>query len=151
MKYQKLSERDKKRIVAMVVDEGNGLREASRKSGINPSTIAKWLRDPMLNENAEYARMLKEKGMTRKPCERKPKDPFPEGVLVASRTSPDELAKENRDLRKKAAYLDDKVAYLEKLYELIGISSDKTAKKNVLRQSKSSSEKGEGTSEGSAP
>ncbi|MDD3094227.1 MAG: hypothetical protein PHV04_08900, partial [Clostridia bacterium] len=42
------------------------------------STIATWLRDPMLNENAEYARMLKEKGMTRKPCERKPKDPFPE-------------------------------------------------------------------------
>jgi len=70
---------------------------------------------------------------------------------VASRTSPDELAKENRDLRKKAAYLEDKVAYLEKLYELIDISSDKTAEKNVLRQSKSSLEKGEETSEGSAP
>lgn len=33
--------------------------------------------------------------------------------------SAEELKKMNRDLRKKSAYLEDKVLYLETLYELI--------------------------------
>ena len=38
---------------------------------------------------------------------------------MAAKTNPEELAKENSDLRRKNAYLEDEVAYLKKLYEVM--------------------------------
>lgn len=64
---------------------------------------------------------------------RKPKDPILEGIVMAAKTNPEDLARENRDLRKKVEYLEDKVAYLEKLYEIINKKPNEIVKKKDLK------------------
>ncbi len=59
-----------------------------------------------------------------------PKDPFPYGVEMASIKNPDELQRENKDLRKKVAYLEDKVAYLTEWYKVISEEPERILKKN---------------------
>ena len=63
------------------------------------------------------------------------KDPIPEGIAVAANKNPEELAREVRDLRRKNAYLEDEVAYLKKLYEIMtGKKSDEAPKKKDSRR-----------------
>ena len=61
-----------------------------------------------------------------------PKDPFPYGVEMASIRNPDELLRENKDLRKKVAYLEDKVAYLTELYKVISEEPERIIKKRFI-------------------
>ena len=60
-----------------------------------------------------------------------PKDPFPYGVEMASIRNPDELLRENKDLRKKVAYLENKVAYLTELYKVISEEPERITKKTI--------------------
>ena len=52
---------------------------------------------------------------------------------MAAETNPEELARENRDLRKKVDYLEDKVAYLEQLYKIIKTKPEEVVKKKDLK------------------
>ena len=63
-----------------------------------------------------------------------PRDPYPEGIEMASTLNPEELKKENKDLRKKIAYLEDKVAYLEALYKVIKEDASEVSKKKDLKR-----------------
>lgn len=47
------------------------------------------------------------------------KDPFTEEIPTTTTSKAEELKKENKDLRKKTAYLEDKITYLQILYEII--------------------------------
>lgn len=138
MKYKKISLNEKRRIVGMVVDDHLSIAEAGRKTNLPDTTISMWLRNPKINLDAEYVKLLEEKASRRKP-NKNPKDPFPEGVVMAARTNPDELARENKDLRKKVAYLEDKIAYLETLYSILKEDPAKISKKKDLRPSSDSS------------
>ena len=62
-------------------------------------------------------------------------DPSPEGIEEVTTTNPIELKKENKDLRKKIAYLEDKVRYLETLYSLISTSPTEASKKKDSKRS----------------
>ena len=54
---------------------------------------------------------------------------------MAANKNPEELAREVRDLRRKNAYLEDEVAYLKKLYEIMtGKKSDEAPKKKDSRR-----------------
>lgn len=53
---------------------------------------------------------------------------------MASTLNPEELKKENKDLRKKIAYLEDKVAYLEALYKVIKEDASEVSKKKDLKR-----------------
>lgn len=53
--------------------------------------------------------------------------------LAGEDINPDELLRENKDLRKKIAYLEDKVAYLTELYKVISEEPEKILKKTVHR------------------
>lgn len=125
---------EKIRIVKLVTEEGCSIAEACRREGINISTLRRWLGDRRFNPDEEYARLQEEKGLRRNSA-RKPRDPFPEGILMAARNNPEELARENVDLRKKVAYLEDKVAYLETLYSILKEEPGEVSKKNGSRPS----------------
>ena len=94
-----------------------------------------WLSDDEFNPDKEYARTRREKKDNASRGSRvsikKPKDPIPEGIVMAAKTNPEELARENRDLRKKVDYLEDKVAYLEQLYKIIKTKPEEVVKKNI--------------------
>ena len=96
-----------------------------------------WLSDDELNPDKEYARTRREKKDNASRGSRvsikKPKDPIPEGIVMAAKTNPEELARENRDLRKKVDYLEDKVAYLEQLYKIIKTKPEEVVKKKDLK------------------
>lgn len=47
------------------------------------------------------------------------KDPFTEEIPTTTTSKAEELKNENKDLRKKTAYLEDKNTYLQTLYEII--------------------------------
>ena len=113
----------------MVVEGGLTVTEAARRTDNSPATITAWLRDDDINPDKEYARLRRER---RKP---KPIDPFPQGVSAVARTNPDELVAENRNLRRKVAYLEDKVAYLESLFNSVSKKPQEIPKKKDLRQS----------------
>ena len=49
---------------------------------------------------------------------------------MASIRNPDELLRENKDLRKKVAYLENKVACLTELYKVISEEPERIIKKN---------------------
>lgn len=137
MKYKKIPLNEKRNVVEMVVNDHLSIAEAGRKTGLATSTIRAWLRNPETNQDAEYVRMLTERKRSEKV--RGPGDPLPEGVAVASRTDPDELERENRDLRRKVAYLEDKVGYLETLYSIIGEDPAEVPKKKDSKPSSGSS------------
>lgn len=119
MKYKKLPLNKKRRIVEEAMREGN-VTAVARKYGLSESTVSSWLSKDELNPDKEYARVRREKrSCDRRGLPKEPKDPIPEGVAMAANTDPEELKREIRDLRRKNAYLEDKVAYLEKLYEVM--------------------------------
>ena len=136
MGYRKLSRQEKLEAVE-AVNSGMRITEVARILGVPDTSISNWLAKDEFNPNKEYVRMRAErKGSGR----HSPKDPFPEGVEMARSRDPQELEREIRDLRKKNAYLEDKVAYLQALYEIIKESPETISKKNDAGQSQESSE-----------
>ena len=135
MKYKKLPIEKKREIVEEVMLEKN-IAEVARKYGIPYTTVVGWLSNDEINPDKEYARSRREKKAEGTRARLKePKDPIPEVIAVAAKTNPEELAKENRDLRRKNAYLEDEVAYLKKLYEvMLKEKSEDAPKKKDSRQ-----------------
>ena len=133
MKYKKVSLSKKRKIVEEAMAEKN-IAAVARRHGLSESTVSSWLSDDDINPDKEYARARREKrtGVMRLKL-KEPKDPIPEGIAVAANKNPEELAREVRDLRRKNAYLEDEVAYLKKLYEIMtGKKSDEAPKKKIL-------------------
>ena len=119
MKYKKLPLSKKRKIVEEVM-LGNSIAAVARKYGIPDTTVGSWLSNDEINPDKEYARARREKkAMGTEAKLKEPKDPIPEVIAVAAKTNPEELAKENRDLRRKNEYLEDEIAYLKKLYEVM--------------------------------
>ena len=135
MKYKKVSLSKKRKIVEEAMAEKN-ITAVARRHGLSESTVSSWLSNDDINPDKEYARARREKrtGVTRLKL-KEPKDPIPEVIAVAAKTNPEELAKENSDLRRKNAYLEDEVAYLKKLYEvMLNEKSEDAPKKKDSRQ-----------------
>ncbi len=134
--YKKVPKEEKVRIVSMVL-AGESIQEVARKTKTALSTIKAWLVNEKINTDKEYALKYKEEHpwLDMKKNGFKEVDPSPEGIDEVTTTDPVELKKENKDLRKKIAYLEDKVRYLETLYELIGTKPSKVSKKKDSRQS----------------
>ena len=134
MKYKKFTFEMKKKIVAEAM-QAKSFKSVSIKYGVARSTLGGWLSDDELNSDKEYARTRREKKDNASRGSRvsikKPKDPIPEGIVMAAKTNPEELARENRDLRKKVDYLEDKVAYLEQLYKIIKTKPEEVVKKKI--------------------
>ena len=134
MKYKKFTFEMKKKIVAEAM-QAKSFKSVSIKYGVARSTLGGWLSDDELNSDKEYARTRREKKDNASRGSRvsikKPKDPISEGIVMAAKTNPEELARENRDLRKKVDYLEDKVAYLEQLYKIIKIKPEEVVKKKI--------------------
>ena len=141
MKYKKRRHDEKVAAVRMVVEGGMTVTEAARRTDNSPATITAWLRDDDINPDKEYARLRRER------IKPKPIDPFPQGVSAVARTNPEELVAENRNLRRKVAYLEDKVAYLESLFNSVSKKPWEIPKKKDSRQSESLREKEGETSE----
>ena len=136
MGYRKLSRQEKLEAVE-AVNSGMRITEVARILGVPDTSISNWLAKDEFNPDKEYVRIRAERKGVGRPA---PKDPFPEGVEMARSRDPQELEREIRDLRKKNAYLEDKVAYLQALYEIIKESPETISKKNDAGQSQESSE-----------
>ena len=135
MKYKKFPIEKKREIVeeAML---GSNIAAVARKYGTPYTTVSSWLSNDEINPDKEYAGARREKkGKGTEAKLKEPKDPIPEVIAVAAKTNPEELAKENRDLRRKNEYLEDEVAYLKKLYEVMlkEKSEDAPKKKDSLQ------------------
>lgn len=128
--YKKISKKEKAKIVSRVV-AGESIAEVSRRTKVAESSIKNWLGNEEINPDKEYALKYKEEHpwMSMKKKGFKEVDPSPEGIDEVTTTDPVELKKENKDLRKKIEYLEDKVLYLETLYELIGTKPSEVSKK----------------------
>lgn len=136
--YKKVSKEEKVRIVSLVL-AGKGISETARSTKMSDTTLRTWLADETINPNKEYALKFREEhswlGMKKKVF--KEVDPSPEGIEEVTTTDPIELKKENKDLRRKIAYLEDKVVYLETLYSLISTSPTEVSKKKDSKRSSS--------------
>ena len=135
MKYKQRTF-DKQRKIVEEVMLGNSIAAVARKYGIPDTTVGSWLSNDEINPDKEYARARREKkAMGTEAKLKEPKDPIPAVIAVAAKTNPEELAKENSDLRRKNAYLEDEVAYLKKLYEvMLKEKSEDAPKKKDSRQ-----------------
>ncbi len=131
MKYKIRSKEEKEAAVQYALKSGKSIRQVSLEMGFAFSSLKNWIHKERMKTDPEYAKLIKE----RENRKFKAEDPFPEGVLMAAKTNPEELARENKDLRRKIAYLEDKTAYLETLYKLISVSPDKVDKKKESRPS----------------
>ncbi len=134
--YKKLSKKEKAKIVSRVL-AGESIAEVSRRAKVAESSIKNWLANEEINPDKEYALKYRQEhpwiGMKKKGF--KEVDPSPEGVPEVTTSDPNELKKENKDLRKKIAYLEDKNLYLETLYELISTRPSEVSKKKDSKQS----------------
>ncbi len=131
MKYKIRSEAEKNTAVQYALKSGKSIRQVSLEMGIAFSSLKNWIHKERMKTDSEYAKLMKERESKKLRAE----DPFPDGVLMAAKTNPEELARENKDLRRKIAYQEDKIAYLETLYKLIGADPDKIDKKKESRPS----------------
>lgn len=132
VKYRKWTLKQKQDIAKLFYENNRRCYITAQQAGISEGLLRYWLANEDINPDKEYARELRSR-LKVKPANRHiPKDPFPSGVEVASVNNPEELQKENKDLRKKIAYLEDKVAYLTQLYEVIKEPPNKVSKKNGL-------------------
>jgi len=130
VKYRKLTLEQKQAIIKQFYENGRIWCETARQAGISTGLLQYWLADEDINPDKEYARAMRSRMKVKPPIRSLLKDPFPSGVEMASVNNPDELLKENKDLRKKIAYLEDKVAYLAELYKVISEDPQKISKKN---------------------
>lgn len=130
--YKKVSREEKVRIVSLVL-AGKGIYETAKSTGTADTTLRMWLANETINPDKEYALKFREEhswlGMKKKAF--KEVDPSLEGIEEVTTTNPIELKKENKDLRKKIAYLEDKVRYLETLYSLISTSPTGASRKKT--------------------
>lgn len=128
--YKKISKEEKAKIVSRVV-AGESVSEVCNDTKVAQSSLRTWLANEEINPDKEYALKYKEEHpwMSMKKKGFKEVDPSPEGIDEVTTTDPVELKKENRDLRRKIAYLEDKNLYLETLYELIGTKPSEVSKK----------------------
>jgi len=132
VKYRKRTLKQKRAIINQFYENGRRWCETARKAGITTGLLRYWLANEDINPDKEYAWELRSR-MKVKPRSRSlPTDLFLSGVEMAPKTDPNELIRENKDLRKKIAYLEDKVAYLSELYKVISEDPEKTSKKNAL-------------------
>jgi len=131
MKYKKLSHKEKLEAVE-AVNSGMRIVDVAKILGVSEGSISYWMAKDEFNPNKEYVKMVAErKGQVI----HAPKDPLPKGIEMAKNKDPQELERELRDLRKKNAYLEDKVAYLQALYDVIKESPETISKKNDAGQS----------------
>lgn len=130
--YKKVSREEKVRIVSLVL-AGKGIYETAKSTETADTTLRMWLANETINPDKEYALKFREEhswlGMKKKAF--KEVDPSLEGIEEVTTTNPIELKKENKDLRKKIAYLEDKVRYLETLYSLISTSPTGASRKKT--------------------
>lgn len=139
---RKRADRQEKIEAVEAVNAGMSIADVSRVLGRPCTTISNWLADGEFNPDGKYVRLRKgRKGLGR----HRPKDPFPEGVEMAADRDPEELAREVRDLRRKNAYLEDRAAYLQALFETVGEDPLGIAKKNDAGRSRRSSGRDMGT------
>jgi hypothetical protein len=130
MKYRKWTLEQKRAIVKKFYLTNRNWQQTTREANISDGLLRYWLADEDINPDKDYAKKLRSR-LKVKLAERKaPTDPLPNGVEMASVNNPDELLRENKDLRKKIAYLEDKVAYLTELYKVISEEPEKILKKN---------------------
>lgn len=130
MKYRKWTLEQKRAIANKFYLNNRNWQQTTGEANISNGLLMYWLADEDINPNKDYARELRSR-MKVRPAQRKaPTDPLPNGVEMASVNNPDELLRENKDLRKKIAYLEDKVAYLTELYKVISEEPEKISKKN---------------------
>lgn len=141
MRYRQYSPEERNEAIE-AVDSGLRVSEVSRILEIPDATIRSWLARGEFNQGLGCAR-IRPKGKC--PRRQVPKDPFPEGVEMARDRDPQELERELRDLRRKNAYLEDKVAYLTALYEIVHERPEAIAKKNDSGRSPGSSGTGMAT------
>ena len=119
MKYKKFPIEKKREIVEEAMLESN-IAAVAKKYGTPYTTVLSWLSNDEINPDKEYARARREKkAMGTEAKLKEPKDPISEVIAVAAKTNPEELAKENSDLRRKNAYLEDEVAYIKTLMEVM--------------------------------
>ncbi len=128
--YKKILRKDKEKTVSKVI-AGESIAEVSRATKAAESSIKNWIANEEINPDREYALKYREEhpwlGMKKKGFNQT--DPSPDGIPEVTTTDPVELKKENKDLRKKIEYLEDKVLYLEKLYEILGTEPSEASKK----------------------
>lgn len=130
VEYRRWTLEQKQAIVQLFYANERRWQDTARKAGISRGLLRYWLADEDINPDKEYAGELRSR-LKVKPANRHvQRDPFPSGVEMASEKNPDELLRENKDLRKKVAYLEDKVAYLTELYKVISEEPEKISKKN---------------------
>ncbi len=134
-KYKKVAKEEKVRIVSMVL-AGESLTEVSKEAKVARSTLEMWIANEEINPDKEYAlKYKKEHSWMKTKKSFKETDPCPEGIAEATTNDPDELKRIIKDLRRKIAFLDDKVLYLETLYETISVKPSEISKKKDSRQS----------------
>ena len=132
--------KEEKIEVVKKVLQGLPITKVSKQTGIAFTTINYWLSDEDINPDKKYAKehqdyaYRRNHGKLKKRKIQIPRDPYPEGIEMASTLNPEELKKENKDLRKKIAYLEDKVAYLEALYKVIKEDASEVSKKKDLKR-----------------
>ena len=131
MKYRKWTLSQKQAIARMFYANGKRWNETAREAGISDGLPRYWLADEDINPDKEYAGELRSRLKVKPANRHEPKDPFPSGVEMASEKNPDELLRENKDLRRKVSYLEDKVAYLTELYKVISEEPEKISKKTI--------------------
>lgn len=135
--YKKISNDEKVKAVSMIL-AGTSLRNVEKKTGVAKSTIREWVANADINPDKEYAlkyrleHPLMDKRM-RTSFDKK--DSFIEEISTTTTSNLEELKKENKDLRKKIAYLEYKITYLQTLYEIISINPLEVPKKKDLKQS----------------
>ncbi len=129
--YKKISRKEKEKTVSMVI-AGESIAEVSRATKAAESSIKNWIANEEINPDREYALKYREEHPWLEKMKSKgfnQTDPSPDGIPEVTTTDPVELKKENKDLRKKIEYLEDKVLYLEKLYEILGTEPSEASKK----------------------
>ena len=132
--------KEEKIEVVKKVLQGLPITKVSKQTGIAFTTISYWLSDEDINPDKKYAKehqdyaYRRNHGKLKKRKIQIPRELYPEGIEMASTLNPEELKKENKDLRKKIAYLEDKVAYLEALYKVIKEDASEVSKKKDLKR-----------------
>lgn len=130
MKHRKWTLEQKRAIVKQFYENGRSWSKTCKEAEISDGLLRYWLAKEDINPDKEYARELRSRLKMRPVMGKTPKDPLPDGVEMASVNNPEELVRENKDLRKKIAYLEDKVDYLTELYKVISEEPERISKKN---------------------
>lgn len=86
-----------KAAVQMVLDGNESIMQVCREMEIAEATLRNRVDQERRKIAPEYAKLREEKEKSKLKAE----DPFSERVLMAVKTTPEELTRENKDLRRK--------------------------------------------------